>query len=333
MSHNEIVASIVRETEVDSTLEQTNKNLTNFGIAFLDDALVGIMPNDLCLIGSRSGIGKTQLATSIASFNASAGKKNVVFIALEAEKNEIEMRLRYTIEAGLYFKDQNRDRSIVMTYRNWRLGFLQNALKRYRDEAINAFTHRFARLHTVYRDENYSMIDLRYSLDQAKEFGDLFILDHLHFIDLLGGQNENSEISQIVKQIRSLNLFYSKPFIAISHLRKNIDNVVPGLEDYHGSSDIGKVATVAIMLAKDPAGYDAKNQIQKTIFSIPKARTGSLGNLVGQLDYSIKHQMYVPRYSLAKVYRNRDKEVIEKLPADQIPDWAKNAEKQAEAPK
>lgn len=320
---NNVISSITRELELDDLIKQARTNLTEFGNPFLDDALTGLMPNDLCLIGARSGIGKTQLATSIAAFNASACKKNVVFIALEAEKNEIEMRLRYAIEASLFFKDQNRDRGVVISYRKWRLGFLQQAFKKYKEEAVTIFIQRYSTLHTVYRDQYYGINEFEKSLDEAKDFGDLFIVDHLHFFDLNGSGNEHQEVSAIMRKIRELNLFYSKPFIVIAHLRKHIEGILPGLEDFMGSSDIGKIATVCVMLAKDPQGYDAKNQLQKTIISIPKARTGGLGNLVGMLDYSIQHQGYIPRYTLARTCKGNEK--VELLKQDELPEWAEKA--------
>lgn len=317
---------------IDEILDSSKTSLTEFGNPFLDDALTGLLPNDLCLIGAKSGVGKSQIATAIAGFNCSIRKKNTVFIALEAEPNEVEMRLRYSIEAGLFFKDQFRDRTISVSYRKWRLGFLQDAFRKYKEESIHLFTQRYGTLHTVYRTESYGVKDFERTLEEAKDFGDLFILDHLHFFDLERQGQENSEVSAIMKKIRSLNLFYSKPFIVIAHLRKNIDTTVPSLEDFMGSSDIGKMCTVAVMLAKDPEGYDVKNQLQKTIISIPKARTGGLGNLVGCLDYSMQHQGYLPRYYLSRVLQFRDKEKIERIANEEIPDWATNCKIQDKSP-
>lgn len=324
-------SSLTREMKIDDAIDYASKNLTGFGSAYLDDALIGIMPNDLMLLGARSGIGKTQLALSIAAYNANACKKNVVFIALEAEAMEIEMRLRYSIEASLYFKDQNRDRSIVISYRKWRLGFLQQALKQYKEEAIGIFIQRYSRLHTVYRTEYYDIKSFERTLDETKDFGELFILDHLMFFDLESGPNENSQVSVIMKRIRTMNLYLNKPFIVVAHLRKNIEGLIPGLEDFMGSSDIGKMCTVAVMLAKDTSGYDAKNQMQKTIISIPKARTGALGNLVGITEYSLRHQMYLPNYTLARVTGLNNR--IEELNGEELPDWSTKAKIKVQAQK
>lgn len=331
--NNDIQNSLQRELYIDEILDAATSNLTEFGNPFLDDALLGILPNDLCVIGGLPGYGKSQFAAAIAAYNASVKKKNVVFIALEAEPNEVELRLRYAIEAHLYFKDQMRNRALTVNYRKWRLGLLQNDFKKYKEEAISIFIQRYSTLHTVYRSEQYGIKELERNLEEAKDFGDLFCLDHLHYFDIESGKNENSEVGAIMKKIRSLNLFYNKPFIVLAHLRKNEQVMVPSLQDFHGTSDIGKIATVAIMISKDPEGYDAKNQLQKTIISIPKSRTGGLGNLVGCLDYSIQHQGYMPNYSLSKCLRYKDKEKLETLTHEEIPSWAKNAKIKAQDPK
>jgi len=296
-----ILNSLEREIIIDEVLDAARTNLTEFGNPFLDDALLGILPNDLCVIGGLPGYGKSQFAASIAAYNASVKKKNVVFIALEAEPNEVEMRLRYSIEAHLYFKDQNRNRALTVNYRKWRLGLLQNDFKKYKEEAISIFIQRYSSLHTVYRTEQYGIKDFERNLDEAKEFGDLFIADHLHFFDLESGKNENSEVGAIMKKIRSLNLFYNKPFIVLAHLRKNEQVMVPSLQDFHGTSDIGKIATVAVMLSR--------------------------------LDYSIQHQGYLPNYSLAKVLRFKDKEKLEPLNEEEIPGWAERAKAKIQDPK
>jgi hypothetical protein len=138
-------------------------------------------------------------------------------------------------------------------------------------------------------------------------------------------------MSKLIKKIRSLNLYYNKPFVVVAHLRKGIDGIIPQLEDIYGSSDVGKNSTVTFMVAKDPEGYDVKNQLQKTIISIPKSRTGSLGNLVAKVDYSIQHQMYLPSYSLARVVKFKDKEQIHDLTEDEYPEWAKNGKAKVKA--
>lgn len=299
---------------------EANSSQLTFGIDFLDDALYGLLPNDLCLIGAKSGRGKSALAINLAGANASL-KKNVLLIALEAEQSEVEMRLRYQLDAGLFFRDSTRDRTCVMTYRNWRFGLCEMALQKYRAEGERIFKERFSTLCTVYRHKNFGIQDLELILERAKNWADLVVLDHFHYFDMGGGKDKYQAESDLIKRIRSLNLFYNKPFFVVAHLRKDLQGLLPGTEDFMGSSDIGKNATTCIMITPNSEGYNVKDATQETIFSIPKSRTGGFGNLCGVLSYSIRHNGYFPGYDLARCGKLNDK--ITKIDEEEWPDWAK----------
>jgi replicative DNA helicase len=314
--------SIQRSTERDKQTRQfildAESKRTQFGLTFLDDSLYGMLPNDLVLIGAKTGRGKTALAVNIAKHNAMLGKR-VVFIALEAEENEIEMRLRYQIEASLLFQDETRDRSIVINYRNWRFGKLERALARHQDAATLEFNKRYATLLTIYRRQGFGVKDLNDVLEKVKGKAELVILDHLHYLDMESGQSENESLSALMKKMRELNLFYNIPFVVAAHLRKSIESLIPGDEDFRGSGDIGKIATTCIMLTPQPDKFNATQQTSSTIISIAKSRTGGLGNLCGIMDFSIRHQAYLPFYRLAYVFNNGG---IKELEEAEYPDWA-----------
>ena len=296
-----------------------NSSRITFGNEFLNDALYGLLPNDLCLIGAKSGKGKSAFAINVAASNAKR-KKNVLLVALEAEEAEVEMRLMYQIEAGLFFKDTERS-PVDMSYRNWRFGLVKGALKKYSDEAQFQFKDQFQSLCTVYRNKSFGLRELENILERAKDWADIVILDHLHYFDMqVRGADKYQAESELIKRIRDLNLFYNKPFFVVAHLRKDIQGMVPGLEDFMGSSDIGKNATTCVMITPDYEGYDAKNAIQKTIFSVPKSRTGGFGNICGVLDYSIRHQCYLLGYRLGRASAKNDKVAL--LDEGDYPSWA-----------
>ena len=93
--------------------------ILKFGVSYLDDALLGILPNDLVLIGAPSGAGKTQLCVNIANANLAEGKRVHVF-ALEAEQDEWERRIKYQMLCQAYYSDQNRQRlNSRMTFQGW----------------------------------------------------------------------------------------------------------------------------------------------------------------------------------------------------------------------
>jgi predicted ATP-dependent serine protease len=53
--------------------------ICTFGIKPLDDALIGLLPNDLAIIGADSGVGKSEICLDLAIHNASKGKKVALY--------------------------------------------------------------------------------------------------------------------------------------------------------------------------------------------------------------------------------------------------------------
>lgn len=312
-------SSIVRRTYIDDILKRAREQEYFFGNSFLDKATMGMIETDLCFIGAKSGKGKTQFLTKIANHNASQ-KRKVLFLGLEAEEHEIEMRLTYEIETGLFFKDKNRDPRIRVDYRSWRKGLLQEAFRPYKEEACCIFIDRFTFLDSVYAKTGFDVCALESVLNHVVD-ADMIIIDHLHYFDIRGGRSENEETTNILKRIRELNLQYKKPFIVAGHVRKDLTRIIPDMEDFHGTSNIPKIATMIIMMAQAPNGYDHKNQMSKTYFTIPKMRTGGLGNLVGIEQYSLRHQAYIPDFKLGLYSHLGDK--VEELKEDNYPDWAR----------
>ncbi len=86
--------------------------------------------------------------------------------------------------------------------------------------------------------------------DTYKEF-DLFIIDHLHYLDFW--ENEYSGVSEIVKSLKEMTELMEKPVVLVSHLnRKNSDNKrLPTIFDLHWSSNIEKNANTVILIAPD----------------------------------------------------------------------------------
>ncbi len=65
------------------------------------------------MLGAKTGIGKTALATITALHNCQQGKR-VHYFALEAEEREIERRMKFQIIADLYDQDGKFYRSAVV---------------------------------------------------------------------------------------------------------------------------------------------------------------------------------------------------------------------------
>jgi archaellum biogenesis ATPase FlaH len=234
-------------------LDQKDRVL-QYGVSYLDDATGGIGVNELVLIGAKTGVGKTQLVTRIASFNARR-KKRVALFALEAEPNEIERRIKFSVLAA-EFRRRNPSAEVNLNYRDWRRGAFDAELSPF-EESVNAMIReRYSTLRTIYKGwGSYTVSDLERDITRLAPTTDLIIVDHLHYIDSSeGSRDEFEEQKRVLKVLRDLALSLSKPIVLVAHLRKTMGGrksapLVPDLEDFHGSSDIIKIATTAILLA------------------------------------------------------------------------------------
>jgi replicative DNA helicase len=225
--------------------------ILSFGVSYLDEAMGGIIPNDIVLIGAKTGVGKTQIAATIAAHNASRGKRVAMF-ALEAEPNEIERRLKFAVIQRFFTIDHPNEGPLQ--YRDWRCGLLKEKVRPYNEKA-NVYVERcYSNLRTIYKGHGeYGVDKLERDIMRLAPTVDLIIVDHLHYIDT-EGQDVNREMKETLQVLRDLALFLNKPILLLAHLRKHQGGrknspLVPDNEDFHGSSDITKICTKAILLA------------------------------------------------------------------------------------
>jgi hypothetical protein len=139
----------------------------------------------------------------------------------------------------------------------------------------------------------------------------LIVLDHLHYMDL--GENENREMSILVKNIKSLNQKMGIPFVLVCHIKKGdkrTNGLVPELDDIHGSSNISKICTQAIMLSR-AHGYmspDPRSVGNPTFIRTPKVRVdGTATYHTGVCFFDFYTSEYTPYYSIGHLNRRGDK--------------------------
>jgi replicative DNA helicase len=329
----------VRDEKVDR-VNQKGK-LLRFGIPFLDEATGGIGVNELVLVGAKPGAGKTQLVTNVAQYNTAVGKRVTLF-ALEAEPNEIERRIKFA-ELSREYRKNHPNNTVNLNYRDWRHGEFQQELDPYEDVVNNRFDVRYSKLRTIYKGwGDYRIGELERDIVRAAPTTDLIVIDHLHYIDT-EGEDQNAEMKQIVKTLRDLALVLCKPIILVAHMRKTMTGrknmpLIPDLEDFHGSSDIIKIATMSIILAPcydgnkmfqagppadfcDPSDPKKMARLWATYMRIAKYR----------LDGSVTRYCAVTWYDDA-IGRYRDRYTVGRLvsgdtewePEEDRPFWAKN---------
>jgi replicative DNA helicase len=322
--------------ELDITNAQRERVLGNivgkYGIDYLDDFLLGIRKKELILIGADPGVGKTEIASYIAHTNAEAGLR-VHMLALEADEYEISIRGMYKFYASHFFADILRDPNTHFNYRNYILG--QIDLSKY-DEAVR--TEYFAKYKTLtvhYRDtsevtldnDSFDLTKLVQIIGLIKDDCDMMVIDHLHYFDLDETKPENSELTNIMKTIRRMNLMHKFPIIAIAHLRKKTDKrqIIPDNDSYMGTSNIPKIAKTNIVFSKDYEHQFDKQYLFGTFCRVLKARAGGASNMLARLWFDSKLSRYRNSYDLCRVDYFGHK--ITDIDLLAIPDWAKNCKK------
>jgi hypothetical protein len=294
---------------------------------FLDDLLRGISANDLIVIGAETGAGKTEFARAVAANNAKSGRR-VYYFALEAEENEIERRTKFQIileVASKRLRERNErldwDR---INYPDWYRGQLEDVFGDFNDEADREFALEYSNLHTYYRGSKFDHEDIKRLFLAIQSDAELIILDHLHYVDI-DDENENRGFKKTVKMIRDVALGIGRPVILIVHLRKRdlrAKAIVPDVEMVHGSSDIAKICTRAIMLAPARSMPNAKPHLSNTFFYVPKDRVGGATGLVALCTFDRGLRRYDDLYTLGRM--SADGTEFEPLESD-IPRWAKRA--------
>lgn len=307
---------------------ENSKNILSFGVSFLDEALLGIGTHDLVLLGAPSGAGKTELATHIAFTNAKQGKR-VVYFALEAERNEIELRTTYKYKSMSYYKSGGK---LYTSYDLW----LQGGCEHIEDTRIDFPKINKESLRTRYISGDYSIGDFILDYNEIVNDSDLIIVDHIHYFDL-ESENENKEYKNIIKKLRNEVLQNGKPMVVVSHIKKKDRRypvIVPDQEDFHGTSDLTKIATKVVSLSPQwDFGIYKKSidggvlKIEENDFTFMKAaknrRNGSPTRYTSAVKYDSRTNSYHNSYYLG-TQKTKDKEVIFLAELD-LPKWAHSA--------
>lgn len=295
-----------------------------FGVKFLDAALGGIFPNDLVILGAKTGRGKTALATRIALRNARNGKR-VHYFALEAEEDEIERRMKFSLLSE-YFRDRkNWDVVKQLNYLDWYSGSVDHLTRDVEPLIDDLIADELKTLKTFYRSSDFYAEHFEQLTKEVQAETDLLILDHLHYVDT-DDANENAGYKRIVKKIRDTALDAGKPVVVIAHLRKSSGNrmadPVPGIEDFHGTSDVPKIATKAIIIAPAPQveGAEHDPDFCPTYIAPVKCRAdGSRTRYVGKCMFDVRRGTYAEAFELGQI----DGTEYRPVEAAYMPKWAK----------
>ena len=303
---------------------QLAARLIPYHVPFLDDYLRGILPHDLTLLGAGTGVGKTDLAVSVARRSAESGR-TVHYFALEAEDKEIERRTKYGLIAG-WMAERRMPFLGQFNYVDWYLGRCNAIVGDLDREADEEMRLRYRTLHTYYRGREFLGDELRRLMQAHQTITDLIVIDHLHYVDI-ADDNENRGMRALIKVIRDTALETGRPVLLVVHLRKagtmGRPALVPDLDQVHGSSEISKVATNVTMIARAP--FPGREWwLSPTFQTIPKFRMGGACRLVAMSNFDIRTRAYEPTYTLGRLEDGGG--TWTEIERDKAPPWARRFE-------
>lgn len=294
-----------------------------YHVAFLDDYVKAILPHDVVLIGAPTGIGKTELAMHIATTNAA--ERNVAFFALEAEPREIERRKKYALLLPHVWRS-NPERARDMNFTEWMLGDYEDVCAPHNRIVDIEIARSFGSMQTYYRGSTFGAKELVAKIDEVHAYTDLIVIDHLHYID-----DDEDDHGSIVKRIRDCALAHGKPVIVVAHMRKKdsassaqAKKLVSALDDFHGSSNVTKIATQAIVLEVAPRIEGEPYNLAPTFVQVLKDRRQGPCRQVARVFYDMRMKEYRSAYTLGYVTANGSK--WEALGSAQVPAWARRHE-------
>lgn len=309
--------------ELEGRLANAKRSL-KYNNGFLDDILRGMLPHDLVLLGAPTGMGKTDLALNIATSNATQDKR-VAYFALEAEPQELERRTKFALLSHEVHAERS-ERASDMNYTDWMRGDCEAICGHLNSQVENKMLRQLSGLHTYYRGEKFDQHNLHDEVMKAAVWADLIVVDHLHYIDTDTSESETKGLGDVVKTVRDLSLRIGRPVLLIAHLRKRDGRdkqILATIDDFHGSSNITKICTQAIVIEKARCVKPLKWHQAPTFMTVLKDRRGGITGLVALCHFDVRTKSYSNSYTLGRLVKGgTDWEPLGLM--DTAPRWAKH---------
>lgn len=255
----------------DKELSETKPDsIVSFGYPWLDNMLTGFFPGELVVLGGESGSGKTTFGTNIIYKSARSGIKSCIF-ALEDRLVDYGIKALY-FEIGRVRRNKLGDGDHEVYNYPWN-DFRKNNIKDLKFEEYKKLA-----IENLKNDDIvFAKVDRQLDIDMLEKLVEekisqgfkLFLIDHLHYFDLLKGDSSKADyIESVMIRIKQLQNRTGARVILIVHYKK-LDGKKPTMDSFKDSISIVQNANYVINIWRDRSpGADHF----KTFLFCPKSR-------------------------------------------------------------
>lgn len=244
-------------------METKKEEIISFGYDWLDDKLTGFFPGELVVIGGESGTGKTVFATNII-YRASRKVKCCVF-ALEDRLADYGIKSMF-FEINRIKKEKD---GIGYPWNDYRRNeILDVKFEEYKEQAFENLKNENIHFADVQRQMDIEILERKVTEKVAEGFK-VFLIDHLHYFDLLAGRESKADyIEKMMVRIKALQNKTGARIILVVHYKK-LEGRKPSMDSFKDSVSIPQNANYVINLWRDRS--EGANHYD-TIIMVPKSR-------------------------------------------------------------
>lgn len=210
------------------------------GFVDLDNAILGLQPASLVIVGARPSMGKSAFALNVATNVAKTTRKPVLVFSLEMSHSELAQRI-LSAEARV---DTKKLRTGTLSGSEW--SDINNAVGRLEVP--------------LFLDDNpaVTVMEIRAKARRLKaKYGDLglIVIDYLQLMSG-GGRAENRqlEVSEISRNLKVLARELEVPIMALSQLSRRLEERAdkkPQLADLRESGSLEQDADIVLFLHRE----------------------------------------------------------------------------------
>ena len=239
------------------------------GFTDLDKLTSGFQKSDLLILAARPAMGKTALALNFAMKIGVDQQKAVAIFSLEMPKEQLSLRM-LAAEA--------------------RVGLSRLKTAQIKEDEYKGLSNALGRLSEakVYIDDTpgISPMNMRAKCRrlQAETEISLIIIDYLQLMRCGKKRIESrfQEVSEIVRDIKSVAKELKVPIIALSQLSRDVEKRggdIPKLSDLRESGEIEQTADLVVFIHRDDYYEQSTMSLSPTKIVIAKHRNGPTGSV------------------------------------------------------